>query len=167
MVGKNILAFFDWRNGVSRIEYFRGNVLRVLIVFGIFLLNLFLSYLFGWDVGSDFSDADGRFLLYLEDPLVATSVFIIFLPWDLRRMKDAGINWWWIAFFETLVRLPEPPDIDGTEFLGHNIAYMLFAVIPYLIFCLILVFKPGKIYRDFVSNGPVRGNGGSKVTFSD
>ena len=82
-------------------------------------------------------------------------------------MKDASINWWWIVLFETLIRLPEPPDFDGTKFLGHNIAYMIFAIIPYLIFSLLLVFKPGKIYRDFASNGSARRGSGSKVTFSD
>ena len=165
-MGKNILAFFDWRVGISRIQYFRGSVIRAFIVFGIVLLNFFFSYLFGWDVGLGLADNGDSIWLYMEDPLVATSSFIIFLPWDLRRMKDAGINWWWIVLFETLIRLPEPPAIDGAEFLHHNVAYIILALIPYLIFCLILIFKPGKIYRDFVSNGSARRGGSSKVTFS-
>ena len=43
-----------------------------------------------------------------------------FVPW-VERMKDAGIRWWWIVPIVILESIPEPPAIDGSEFVGHNL----------------------------------------------
>ena len=165
-MSEKLLAFFDWRGGVSRIQYLRGLAIRSLILFVIILLNYFLSFLFGWDVGSDLIDEGEGYLEYLGDPLVSASASIIFLPWDLRRMKDAGIKWWWLVVFEILLRLPEPPEIDGGDFIAQNAAYLCVSTIPYFIFSLMLLLKPGQIHKDFLRNGPAR-RGRNKVTFSE
>ena len=150
-----------------RIQYFRGSIIRCLIAIALSGMYIFLSHLFGWDVVSDLADGGDGIFDYLSDPFLEVSFFVIFVPWDLRRMKDAGINWWWIVLFEILLRLPAPPEIEGSDFVVHNVVHGIFSTVPYLVFTLILIFKPGKIYRDFIRKSPFRRNNNSKVTFSE
>ena len=160
------LAFFDWRGGISRIQYFRGNVVRTLILMGVIGANYIFSAMFGWDVWNDIVDEGDAYLEYLKDPLVVVSFFIIFVPWDLRRMKDAGISWWWIVPIEILFRLPDPPAIDGADYVSQNAAHFLVSFVPHFVFYMILLFKPGQAHRDFLRDGRAR-RGSGKVTFSN
>ena len=166
MIDRKLVNFFDWRNGISRIDYFRGTFFRLFVWLLVVVFNFFVSLLFGWDVWADFNENE-TYLVYLSDPLVAISEFVIFVPWDLRRMKDAGIRWWWIVPIVILESIPEPPAIDGSEFVGHNLAHGVICLIPTFIFGFVLLFKPGRIYKNYIRSKSLQISEDIKVTYSE
>ena len=174
-IGEKLISFFDWRNGISRIQYFRGWIFRSTLIVSISIVSWLIWWAFGWYAEIDLSkevlgESDSHIIfLLLSDtlPIVTVSSFILTVPWDLRRMKDAGISWWWIVPFEFLIHMPSPPDdVVSIELLGERLAYAFFCITPCVIFWLVLFFQPGKIYRKFAQDkfNRTRKN---RITFSD
>ena len=79
----------------------------------------------------------------LTDQLVTVMSLVILLPLTIRRANDAEISFRWVIFFEILYFAPEPS--EDMAFYG---VYMLLVSIPYLVWCLIIVLKPGKALRE-------------------
>ena len=174
-IGEKLISFFDWRNGISRIQYFRGWIFRSTLIVSISIVSWLIAWAFGWHASIDpleevLGESDSHIIFFLLSDtmsIVTVSSFILTVPWDLRRMKDAGISWWWIVPFEFLIHMPTPPDdVVGIDLIGEHLAYAFFCITPCVIFWLVLFFQPGKIYRKFAQDkfNRTRKN---RITFSD
>ena len=135
----------EFSGGLSRIGYLKESIKRIIILMGIFVFNLGLNYLFGWnfDWEKDFDTVlDGL----SSDPLVVVSAFILFLGPTVRRANDAEISLWLVAIGEILILTPAPPTSES--FQPGEAAYFILVFIPTIIWSLYLTFKPGAIWRE-------------------
>ena len=71
MIDRKLVNFFDWRNGISRIDYFRGTFFRLFV--WLLVLCLISLFLFSLDECFDSFNENETYLVYLSDPLVAIS----------------------------------------------------------------------------------------------
>ena len=157
--------FFDRRGELSRNEYFYAGISRGFVFLGIAALNYGLNALWGWDV--TFTE-ESSWEWVFADPLVTVAWLIIFIPIIIRRLNDAGVNLWWAFAFEALVLMPQPP----ADSEGPTAAYGILVILPYLIWMLLLQFKPGKAYQKWrrqcrSQRSNQFENGRSRVTFSE
>ena len=102
--------FFDWRGELGRLAYLRKVIQRILILIVVMGFNLGLSALMGIEIDSTSYIAE-------QSSLISVAALILFVPIDIRRLNDLGVNLWWIFVIEILTLLPQP--IQGS--LKENI----------------------------------------------
>ena len=109
----------------------------MLILLSVGAVNVVFSALMGLELDtlSWFEDQGGLF---------TAAVLVLFIPIDIRRMNDIGINLWWLVLFEFLSLLPYP--ISGSP---QQTPYLILVVMPQLFWALFLLFKSGKEYREY------------------
>lgn len=132
-----ILKIVDYRGELGRLAYFSREIYRIPLIVAVIAINFGLNLLIGYPPSLELFQAS------LSDPLVTVMSILLFLPITIRRANDAGISFWWAVFFEILYLVPEPS--EGMASYG---IYTLLVSIPYLVWCLIILFKPGKALRE-------------------
>ena len=130
--------FFSWKGELGRLRYFRQGLLRALLMIPLLVVYAGLSLLAGNDLS---------FALF-ESPFVTVLGLVLFIPIDLRRMNDAGIKYWWLVVFQGLWLLPVSPASEVMT--AYDKFHALIVVLPMIVWSLILLFKPGREYREFV-----------------
>lgn len=127
---------FRWDGELGRLQYFSRSFYRMLL-----LLPLTAAYAALWVLaGNDLSAQlfEGRFF--------TTIVLILFIPLDLRRMNDIGLKYWWLVAAEALNLLPTAAESTTTSL--YSSIHMLAVNLPYAVFYLYLLLKPGRTYRE-------------------
>ena len=132
-----ILKLVDYRGELGRLSYFSRSIYRIPLMIAGIAINFGLNLLIGYPPSVEL------FQTSLSDPLVTVMSLVFFLPLTIRRANDAGISFWWVIVFEILYLVPEPSE----DMASYGI-YTLLVSIPYLVWCLIIVFKPGKDLRE-------------------
>ncbi len=129
--------FFDWRGELGRHAYLRKIIQRILILIAVGAVNIIFSALMGLELDS---------LAWFEDQggLFTAAALVLFIPIDIRRMNDIGINLWWLVVFELLSLLPYPA--SGSP---QHTPYLILVVVPQIFWALFLLLKPGKEYREY------------------
>ena len=137
-------AFFDWRGDLSRWGYFGAGIYRGVISLLVVALDMGLHYMFGWTY--EFADADAFWSIF-ESSLSVIAGFVLMLPIDIRRANDAGLSGWFVVLLWFLTLIPSPPEAAANEIMS---AYLLVIGLPFIVMQLILQFKPGRAYRDWI-----------------
>ena len=130
--------FFDWRGELGRHAYLRKVIQRILILIVVMGFDLGLKALMGIEI-------DSRSYIAEQSSLISVASLVIFVPIDIRRLNDLGVNLWWLAVIEVLALLPQPAQ-DSPQFPF----YILTVVVPSLLWAAFMLFKPGKEYREFL-----------------
>ena len=130
--------FFDWRGELGRLAYLRKVIQRILILIIVMGFNLGLNALMGIEI-------DRPSYIAEQSSLISVAALVIFVPIDIRRLNDLGINLWWVAVIEVLTLLPQP--VQGSPQFPF---YILIVVVPNLFWAAFMLFKPGKEYREFL-----------------
>ena len=117
--------FFDFETPIGRKDYFKGILLRSIII-------VIVSVLI-----SNFNEE--RFFEIIEGYQFQFLATIIFLDLDIRRVKDIGINMVWLYSYYFLCLLPTP-----FESAGSITSILIGLIILYtFIFSIYLIFKRG------------------------
>ena len=130
--------FLDWRGELGRLAYLRKVIQRILILIVVMGFNLGLNALMGIEI-------DRPSYIAEQSSLISVAALVIFVPIDIRRLNDLGINLWWVAVIEVLTLLPQP--VQGSPQFPF---YILIVVVPNLFWAAFMLFKPGKEYREFL-----------------
>ena len=130
--------FFDWRGELGRLAYLRKVIQRILILIVVMGFNLGLNALMGIEIDSPSYIAE-------QSSLISVAALIIFVPIDIKRLNDLGVNLWWIVVIEVLTLLPQPA--QGSPQLPF---YVIIVVVPNLFWAAFMLLKPGKEYREFL-----------------
>ena len=167
-MSKQIISFFDWnRVELSRKEYL-GQTIKRLFLFGAFYaIYLVLAVIFGWDafVSPSTEISESSLAAYARDPMPRLVAFVLFVPIELRRMKDADIAYWWLIVYYFLLYLPVPP--SGEDYISQQNLHAAVSDIPAYLFQALLLLKPGKSYLAHKTIFKKRERGSDKVTFSE
>ena len=102
---------------------------------------------------------------YARDPMPRLVAFVLFVPIELRRMKDAGIAYSWLIVYYFLLYLPVPP--SGEDYISQQNLHAAVSDIPAYLFQALLLLKPGKSYLAHKAIFKKRERGSDKVTFSE
>ena len=116
--------FFDWRGELSRWNFFKGTLLRLVIYSLIVAFDLGLNYMFGWNF--DFEKED-TLSIAMEEPLPTAAFLILFVPIEIRRASDAGLSAWLVFLVHALTLIPSPPASAEETTWG---AYLLVILLP-------------------------------------
>ena len=128
-----MLKFFSINGNMGRLDYYKSSLVRGFISFLITFLTSIIVLLSTGQV----TILEDKGLIFF---LLTLFGVVLKAPIDYRRANDLRIEHGWIVAFQLLNLIPA--GVGG------------FARIPLLIYtwsvCLILLFKPGQVHKEFV-----------------
>lgn len=153
-----LIRSLDFHGQMGRRSYFLSFIARILIIVLILLAGNIIVYGFEYlTTGQingmtfdDWSQFDGDLEpSRLEQMITAILGLIAISPIEIRRANDLSINWKWIVptFLSHFVVFA-----PSTDLFFVNGLIVLLNVYTFVI-ALILLFKPGQKYKDWVRSG--------------
>ena len=144
-------SFFELKGRLGRWDYFKRFVVRATIASFAFLSFLTVWYLLTQAMVPDtpvYGDwLDSFFERSQQNPysfgklLMNLLGLAIFLPLEIRRANDINLNYWWI--FATHIGFFIPDQVVGIAIAFIFSSYCV-------VISLILQFKPGETFREWV-----------------
>ena len=155
LVKKFLLAFLDPRGRMGRLDYFKATILRGLIVGLIMVIYFVLKYLLLKAYAPDVTPSLEVWVeqmgesLNTEDSIISGIVNLLFFaPIEIRRITGLRIDCKWIAPGCLVFLMPW----ELITRINIGILFMfLFNDVVWVVE-LVLLFRPGQEYKDFVGS---------------
>ena len=135
-----IERILDFNDPINRKDFFGQWLKRFLLLFLIIIISYFVSIVFN---STTINSSLIQFILEEKKEFVVFLGTILFLPLEIRRIKDINIslNWLYLAYIS--IYLPFPKDYNYEDGNSLIILFEYLAYIYYYSFYIYLFIKKG------------------------